>query len=183
MIRNCIISDSGNGLFVAASDGATRDIRIEKNWIVGNGNDGSIYEHNTYTAAIGIVYDDNRFGPLRAGAGGNNLKDRSAGLVVRYNWIESGNRQLDLVDAEDSDVIVERSELRRDLRLRQRADRARRRGQSPDRPLRRRQRRRGDLPQGHPALLPQHGHLDARRAAPRSCGSRPTTSPPTSATT
>lgn len=106
VIRDCILTDSGNGLFVAAYDGETRDIRIEKNWIAGNGNDGSIYEHNTYTAAIGIVYDGNRFGPLRAGAGGNNLKDRSAGLVVRNNWIEGGNRQLDLVDAEDSDVIV-----------------------------------------------------------------------------
>jgi len=106
VIRNCVISDSGNGLFVAASDGATRDVRIERNWIVGNGNVGSIYEHNTYTAAIGIVYEGNRFGPLRPGAGGNNLKDRSAGLVVRYNWIEGGNRELDLVDAEDSDVIV-----------------------------------------------------------------------------
>jgi hypothetical protein len=105
-IRNCVISDSGNGLFVAASDGATRDIHIEDNWIVGNGNVGSIYEHNTYTAAIGIVYEGNRFGPLRAGAGGNNLKDRSAGLVVRYNWIEAGNRQLDLVDAEDSPDVI-----------------------------------------------------------------------------
>jgi hypothetical protein len=27
------------------------------------------------------------------------LKDRSAGSVVRYNWIEGGNRQLDLVDS------------------------------------------------------------------------------------
>jgi hypothetical protein len=26
--------------------------------------------------------------------------------VVRWNWIEGGNRQLDLVDAEDSDVLV-----------------------------------------------------------------------------
>lgn len=85
-IRNCIISDSGNGLFVSsAGDSVSRDIRIERNWIAGNGNVGSIYEHNAYTAAIGIVYDGNRFGPLRAGAGGNNLKDRSAGLVVRYN--------------------------------------------------------------------------------------------------
>ena len=31
VIRNCVITDSGNGIFVAASDGATRDIRIEKN--------------------------------------------------------------------------------------------------------------------------------------------------------
>ncbi|RIL00299.1 MAG: polysaccharide-degrading enzyme [Proteobacteria bacterium] len=106
VIRNCVLTDSGNGLFVAASDGATRDLEIARNWIHGNGNAGSIYEHNAYVAAIGITFEGNRFGPLRAGAGGNNLKDRSAGLVVRYNWIEGGNRQLDLTDAEDSDVIV-----------------------------------------------------------------------------
>ncbi len=105
-IRNCIIRDSGNGLFVSSFDASvSRDIAIEGNYIYGNGNSGSIYEHNTYTAAIGIMYQYNRFGPLLSGAGGNNLKDRSAGLVVRYNWIEGGNRQLDLVDAEDSTDI------------------------------------------------------------------------------
>ena len=31
---------------------------------------------------------------------GNNLKDRSAGLVVRYNWLEGGNRLLDLVESD-----------------------------------------------------------------------------------
>ena len=36
---------------------------------------------------------------------GNNLKDRSAGLDVRYNWIEHSNRQLDLVHAEDSALV------------------------------------------------------------------------------
>jgi hypothetical protein len=107
VIRNCALTDSGNGLFVAASDGATRDLLIDGNWIAGNGNVGRAFEHNSYTAAIGIVFQNNRYGPPRAGSIGNNLKDRSAGLVVRYNWIEGGNRQLDLVDAEDSDVIVE----------------------------------------------------------------------------
>jgi hypothetical protein len=106
VIRDCVLSDSGNGLFIGAFDGDTRDVWIEGNWIHGNGNVGSGFEHNAYTAAISIVYQANRFGPLRAGAGGNNLKDRSAGLVVRINWIEGGNRQLDLVDAEDSDVLV-----------------------------------------------------------------------------
>ncbi len=105
-IRNCILRDSGNGLFIGAFDGETRDILVEGNRIYDNGIDGSIYQHNAYTSAIGMVYQYNYFGPLRTGADGNNLKDRSAGLVVRYNWIESGNRQLDLVDAEDSDVIV-----------------------------------------------------------------------------
>jgi len=104
--RNNTIRDSGNGIFVGANGGQTQDILIQGNHIFDNGIDGRIYEHNTYTAAIGIVYEGNHFGALRAGALGNNLKDRSAGLVVRYNWIEGGNRQLDLVDAEDSSVLV-----------------------------------------------------------------------------
>ncbi len=106
IIRDCIIRDSGNGVFVSSvAEDVSRDITIEGNYIHSNGNSGSIFEHNTYTAAIGIVYQYNRFGPLLSGAGGNNLKDRSAGMIVRYNWIEGGNRQLDLVDAEDSTVI------------------------------------------------------------------------------
>jgi hypothetical protein len=35
------------------------------------------------------------------------LKDRSSGLVVRYNWFEGQcNRQLDLVDAQDSTILT-----------------------------------------------------------------------------
>lgn len=105
-IRNCEIHDCGNGLFVSSSNQVvSRDILIDGNYIYGNGNVGSAFEHNTYTAALNITYQYNRFGPLLAGASGNALKDRSAGLVVRYNWIESGNRQLDLVDAEDSSIL------------------------------------------------------------------------------
>jgi hypothetical protein len=105
-IRGCKMHDSGNGLFVASVDSiVSRDILIEANYIFDNGNVNSIYEHNSYTAAIGIAFQYNHYGPLRSGAGGNNLKDRSAGQVVRYNWIEGGNRQLDLVDGEDSALI------------------------------------------------------------------------------
>jgi len=106
-IRNCTIADSGNGIFIGSpASQPSRDFLIEGNHIHSNGNINRAFEHNNYSAAIGIVFQYNRFGPLRAGADGNNLKDRSAGLVVRYNWIEGGNRQLDLVDAEDSNLIV-----------------------------------------------------------------------------
>lgn len=98
-IRNCIIHDSGNGIFVGAFNGMTRDILIEHNHIYDNGIVDSIYQHNTYTEALNITYQYNHMGPLRTGTKGNNLKDRSAGLTVRYNWIENGNRQLDLVDS------------------------------------------------------------------------------------
>lgn len=98
IIRNCVLHDAGNGIFVGAFNGQTRDLLIEGNHLFANGIVGSAFQHNTYTEGIGVVYQYNRFGALRAGADGNNLKDRSAGLVVRYNWIEDGNRQLDLVD-------------------------------------------------------------------------------------
>ncbi len=106
IVRNCIIHDSANGFFVASSNElASRNILVEGNYIYDNGIVGSAFQHNNYTAAIGITFQYNRFGAPKTGALGNNLKDRSAGLIVRYNWIESGNRQLDLVDGEDSLLI------------------------------------------------------------------------------
>lgn len=90
------LTDSGNGLFVG--NGAT-DVLVRANHIHGNGIVGSFYEHNSYTEALGITFELNRYGPLREGADGNNLKDRSAGTVIRTNWIEGGNRQLDLVES------------------------------------------------------------------------------------
>lgn len=112
IIRNCTLHDSGFGLFIGANSGNSQHILIEGNYIYDNGIEDSNYGHNTYTAAIDITYQYNHFGPLRTGAGGNNLKDRSAGLVVRYNWIEGGNRQLDMVDAEDTQVLVDHPSYR-----------------------------------------------------------------------
>ena len=113
-IRNCVLHDCGNGLFVSSNDKeVSRDILLEGNYIYDNGNPGSGSEHNVYTEARGITFQFNRFGPLRPGCAGTNLKDRSAGLVVRHNWIEGGNKQLDLVDAEDSGLIRKDPEYRR----------------------------------------------------------------------
>lgn len=113
-VRNCKLHDSANGFFVASNDdNVSRNILVEGNYILGNGIVGSAFQHNNYTAAIGIIFQYNRFGPPRAGAIGVALKDRSAGLVVRYNWIEGGNRNLDLVDGEDSSQIRNAPEYRK----------------------------------------------------------------------
>jgi hypothetical protein len=109
VVRNCALTDSANGLFVASGDSeqtVSRDILAEGNHIYGNGIVGSYYQHNAYTEAIGMVYQQNRFGVLRFGAGGNALKDRSAGTVIRYNWIEGGAHLLDLVEPEESTKIT-----------------------------------------------------------------------------
>jgi hypothetical protein len=102
-IRGCIIRDCANGLM---SSGA--ETLVEECHIFDNGNEGSIYEHNVYTSASGMMFQYNHLGPLRSSCPGNNLKDRSSGLVVRYNWIEGGNRQLDLVDANEHHAPLSR---------------------------------------------------------------------------
>jgi hypothetical protein len=101
-VKNNLIHGCGNGIF--ASSGSS-DVLIAGNHVYDNGNAGSIYEHNSYTEARGITFEFNQFGPLCNGCGGNNLKDRSAGTVVRYNWIEAGNRQLDLVESDHDELI------------------------------------------------------------------------------
>ena len=83
-LRNLVLRDSGNGLFIASS---TTDVLVEGCHIAGNGNVGSVYEHNAYTSAAGITYQYNHFGPPCAGCSGNNLKDRSAATVVRLSLI------------------------------------------------------------------------------------------------
>ena len=101
-IRNCQLRDSGNGILC---ENKSSDIVVEGCYIYDNGIKDSIYQHNSYTESNGIIFQFNRFGPLRKGCLGNNLKDRSAGTVIRYNWIEGGNRQLDLVDAEYKHIL------------------------------------------------------------------------------
>jgi len=101
-IRSCRLHDCANGFFTAAE---AREILVEGCRIENNGIEGSGFQHNSYTEAAGIVFQFNRFGPLRDGCGGTNLKDRSAGTVVRYNLIEGGNRQLDFVESQEGDAI------------------------------------------------------------------------------
>jgi hypothetical protein len=109
-VRNCILRDSANGFFSAHE---SSEVLLEGCLIENNGLRDSHYQHQTYTASSGMTYQFNRFGRMAAGAGGNALKDRSAGLVVRYNWIEGGNRQLDLVEADDSEALQQDSRYRR----------------------------------------------------------------------
>ena len=105
-VRNCILDNNGNGFMTFSDDTVqTKNILVEGCYLYDNGNDASIYEHNSYCETLGITYQYNHYGPLRTNCPGNNLKDRSAGLVIRYNWIQDGNRQCDIVDPEDSGVL------------------------------------------------------------------------------
>ncbi len=101
-IHNCLLHDAGNGLF---SGHGSSSVLITGNHVYDNGIEGSYYEHNSYTESFGITFQYNYYGPLRTGCDGNNLKDRSAGTAIRFNWIEAGNRQLDLVESDYDDFV------------------------------------------------------------------------------
>lgn len=100
-IRNCDMHDCGNGFFTA---GQTKNILVQGNRIYDNGIRGRILEHNVYTETENIIFEYNYLGPVREPtlgvSCGGNLKDRSAGTVIRYNYIVGANRALDLVESE-----------------------------------------------------------------------------------
>lgn len=110
VVRDCEITNNGNGLFILSKNNAeeetSRDALIEKNHIHGNGIVNSDQQHNIYTQVAGITFQYNRIGRMRANSGGSALKDRSSNTVIRYNYIESGARTLDLVEPEDSHMIL-----------------------------------------------------------------------------
>lgn len=108
-IRGNVLTDCGYGLFVASGESEellSREILVEGNHVHGNGYRGIDRRHNVYSEAAGITFQGNRFGPLRPGALGNQIKDRSAGTVVRFNWIEGGAHLLDLVEPEDAAPLL-----------------------------------------------------------------------------
>ncbi len=46
-----------------------------------------------------MILEFNRFGPMKSGATGSQIKDRSAGTVIRYNYIEQPQGyMMDLVE-------------------------------------------------------------------------------------
>jgi len=98
-VTDCEIADSGVGVFVNSQPGSqtgalqSRNIIIAGNYFHGNGIVGSAGEHHCYTEAIGTIYEYNYFGQLLSGAGGDCIKDRSAGQIIRYNYFNNAGNE------------------------------------------------------------------------------------------
>lgn len=101
-IRKNMITGCGNGIMaISRSENKhrlTTDLVIQDNYLQDNGAKGSDRQHSIYVQALGILIEGNYFGPLRPDSKGGNIKDRSAGTIIRYNWIEDGARLIDLVE-------------------------------------------------------------------------------------
>lgn len=99
------ITDCGQGIFSISVDGSestlTRNLRIAGNIFTNNGMANDPLKHVNYIQTMGVTYEYNIYKALRSGATGNSIKDRSVGVIIRYNRIEAGTRNIDLVDAEE----------------------------------------------------------------------------------
>ena len=109
LIENCIIHDNGQAIYNWTGsgsdwwDGLSKDIILRGNYFYGNGVVGGYGSHQTYTEAEGVVIEYNHYGPVRAGSLGSELKDRSAGTIIRYNLFDSAPLGwfLDLVEPQN----------------------------------------------------------------------------------
>lgn len=105
LIADNEISDCSMAVFSKSTDDGdfaqTKNLRLSGNYFWGHGIVDDVHMHASYTQSVGTVIEFNRYGPLRTGAAGNPIKDRSVGTVVRYNRVEGGAHSIDLVEAED----------------------------------------------------------------------------------
>ena len=115
IVRDNVLTNCGQGFYNWTGsgnnwwDGLAMDIVVRGNYFYDNGHDNSWTEHQVYTEAQGVIIEHNRFGPNRAAAKGSQIKDRSAGTVIRYNYIENATNDgwmIDLVEPENGfDVL------------------------------------------------------------------------------
>ena len=109
LVRENVLTGCGQGFYNWTGsgdkwwDGLQVDTVVRGNYFYDNGNPGSYREHQSYTESDGVTYEYNRFGPMRPGAMGSQLKDRSTGTVIRYNYIERSPSgwMMDLVEPEN----------------------------------------------------------------------------------
>jgi hypothetical protein len=111
LVRDNVLTNCGLGFFDWTGDGLAenwweglgQDLVLSGNTFVGNGDVGSYLDHQTYTESDGVLIECNHYGAERPGTLGSQIKDRSAGTVIRYNHIEQSPAgwDLDLVEPQE----------------------------------------------------------------------------------
>jgi hypothetical protein len=121
VIKNNIITNCGNGIYDWMGggyaggntwfDGLTKDIQVIGNYFYGNGTPNNYNDHQLYTESDGVLIEGNHFGTVRSGMFGSQIKDRSAGTVIRYNYIEQApsSWDIDLVEPQEGAPVLEAS--------------------------------------------------------------------------
>lgn len=116
-ILGCRITQNGQGIHTQANanflDEISTNTLIEGSAIYYNGVKESDQVHNLYIQGAGMTVQFCYIGLLIPNASGSSLKDRSSGTIIRYNFIESNARTLDLVEPEDTqDILMPRDDFK-----------------------------------------------------------------------
>ncbi len=102
VVRNCNFNHCGLGLFINSKFGIhalSQNILVERNTFTQNGIVGDGHDHNSYIEAVNVVYQYNYYDALVVGSYGASIKDRSAGNIFRYNWINaSGGHAIQIAE-------------------------------------------------------------------------------------
>ena len=108
-LQGMVIENNGSGVFVQANEDPES---LSRNWTIR----GSKFEnngfynrdHQIYLQSVSVpgeynIVEGNYFGPPTPNQNSiAQLKIRSTGVIVRYNYFESAHRTLDLVEAQDA---------------------------------------------------------------------------------
>jgi len=109
-VKNCTFDGNGIAVFDNSNGSYNSDnTYIGYNYFYNNGyfNGQTSDTHTMYNEVDKITYEFNYFGPQNSTAVGNQIKDRSAGTVIRYNYVGGpGGHIFDLVDPEDNQVLA-----------------------------------------------------------------------------
>jgi hypothetical protein len=107
-IQYSTITGNDEGIFFNSQDGprTSQYVTLRGNNIFANGQSGNQLVHNIYVQGVRSLYEGNYIGAEIVGGLGSSLKDRSSGPVIRNNYIVASARAIDLVDTEDSPVVL-----------------------------------------------------------------------------
>lgn len=110
LVENCKIHDNNQGIYnwtgsgTATYDAVNSDLIIRGNYLYDNGRYQGWTEHQMYFESLRVTIEYNYFGPNTSGAYGSQIKDRSGGTVIRYNYFDDSSElgwMLDLVEPEN----------------------------------------------------------------------------------
>jgi len=96
------LSDSHTGLLVESS---SEDVLVSSSWMHDNGHTDIYTVQNAYLEAVNATFEYNRMGAMIDGSLGVNLRDHSAGLVVRYNWFEGENTPIHMLSSSETAIV------------------------------------------------------------------------------
>jgi len=113
VVQGCVLDHSANGLFVGSLNNdvneLSADVLAQNCWIHDNGYPGNFNGNDLTTECEGIRVQYCLIGPLRPGASGNLITDRSSGTALAYNefivdggalWFSSTENGLGIIDAD-----------------------------------------------------------------------------------